>query len=34
MEWWFSENRKPTKVNLYLNGNKIINHELNNETNE
>ena len=34
MEWWFSENRKPTRVNLYLNGNKIINHELNYETNE
>lgn len=34
MEWWFSEDRKPTRVNLYLNGLKIINHKLYYETNE
>ncbi len=34
MEWWFDESRNPTKVNLFLNGNEILSHELSYETNE
>ena len=34
MEWWFNEDRNPRKINLYLNGDKIINHELSYEINE
>ena len=34
MEWWFSKDRKPTRVKLYLNGIEIINHKLYYETNE
>ena len=28
MEWWFNEDRNPTKINLFNNGDKIISHEL------
>ena len=28
VEWWFGEDRNPTKINLFNNGNKIISHEL------
>ena len=28
VEWWFSEDRNPTKINLFNNGIKIISHEL------
>ena len=34
MEWWFNEDQNPSRVNLYLNGVKIINYELSYETNE
>ena len=34
MEWWFDEDRNPTQVNLYFNGESIISYELNYETSE
>ena len=34
MEWWFDETRNPTKINLFLNGQEIVSHELSYETNE
>ena len=28
MEWWFDEDRNPLRIDLYLNGNQLISHEL------
>ena len=33
-EWWFDDQRNPTKINLYDNGRMIVSHEIAYETNE
>ena len=34
MEWWFDDQRNPTKINLFVDGRKIVTHEISYETNE
>ena len=34
MEWWFDDQRNPTIINLFVDGRKIISHEITYETNE
>ena len=34
MEWWFNDQHKPTKVNLYYLGKRVVGHELVYETSE
>ena len=34
MEWWFDDQRNPTMINLFVDGRKIITHEITYETNE
>ena len=34
IEWWFDDQRNPTKINLYDNGRMIVSHKIEYETNE
>ncbi len=34
MEWWFDDQKNPTKINLFVDGRKIVTHEISYETNE